>query len=79
VVGAGDECAVVESVKAASDIYAPVNGEVVETNTALDDSPELVNEGPYADGWLFRLRPDDDSDWDELLDSEAYQEILDAE
>lgn len=78
-VGAGDECAVVESVKAASDVYAPVNGEIVETNTDLEDNPELVNQSPFADGWLFRLRPDDDDDWGELLDAEAYQELLDSE
>jgi glycine cleavage system H protein len=78
-VGAGDECAVVESVKAASDVYAPVNGEIAEANSALDNNPELVNESPYADGWLFRLRPDDDGDWNELLDADAYQEFLDSE
>lgn len=78
-VSAGDECAVVESVKAASDIYAPVNGEVVETNSDLEDSPDLVNQSPYADGWLFRLRPDDENDWDELLDADAYQELLESE
>jgi len=78
-VGAGDECAVVESVKAASDIYAPVNGEVVETNTALDDTPELVNQSPYADGWLFRLRPDDEDDWGELMDADAYQEVIESD
>jgi glycine cleavage system H protein len=78
-VGAGDECAVVESVKAASDIYAPLNGEIVETNSALEDTPELVNQSPYADGWLFRVRPDDEEDWDELLDSDAYQELLETE
>lgn len=77
--GAGDECAVVESVKAASDVYAPVNGEIVETNSDLEDSPDLVNQSPYADGWLFRLRPDDENDWDELLDADAYQELLESE
>jgi glycine cleavage system H protein len=77
--GAGDECAVVESVKAASDVYAPVNGEIVETNSDLEDSPDLVNQSPYADGWLFRLRPDDENDWDELLDADAYQELLQSE
>lgn len=76
---AGDECAVVESVKAASDVYAPVNGEIVETNTDLEDNPELVNQSPFADGWLFRMRPDDDNDWGELLDADAYQEIAEAE
>lgn len=78
-VSAGDECAVVESVKAASDVYAPVNGEIVETNTDLEDNPELVNQSPFADGWLFRLRPDDDDDWGELLDADAYQEIAESE
>jgi len=78
-VSSGDECAVVESVKAASDVYAPVTGKIVETNTALDDAPELVNQSPYADGWLYRMRPDDDDDWGELLDADAYQEMLDAE
>lgn len=77
--GAGDECAVVESVKAASDVYSPVNGEIVETNTDLEENPELVNQSPYADGWLFRLRPDDDDDWDELLDAETYQEVAESE
>ena len=69
---ARDECAVVESVKAASDIYAPVSGEVIEVNEALEEEPELVNEGPYADGWLFRLRPNDLSELDDTLDAEAY-------
>ena len=78
-VGAGDECAVVESVKAASDVYAPVNGEVAETNSDLDDSPDLVNQSPYADGWLFRIRPDDDDDWNELMDADAYQELIESE
>ena len=53
----GDACAVVESVKAASDVYAPVTGEVIETNSALEESPELVNNDPYGDGWLFRAAP----------------------
>jgi len=75
-VSSGDECAVVESVKAASDVYAPVNGEIVEVNTALEENPELVNQSPYADGWLLRLRPDDDEDWGQLLDAEAYHEIV---
>lgn len=78
-VSAGDECAVVESVKAASDVYAPVNGEIVETNTDLEDNPELVNQSPFADGWLFRLRPDDDDDWGELLDADAYQDVAESE
>ena len=73
----GDACAVVESVKAASDIYAPLDGEVVEANSALEDSPELVNSDPYGDGWLFRLIPSDPSQLDGLLSSEPYAELQD--
>jgi glycine cleavage system H protein len=68
----GDACAVVESVKAASDIYAPVSGEVVEANGKLEDAPELVNSNPYGEGWLFRMIPSDSSELDGLLDAEAY-------
>lgn len=78
-INTGDECAVVESVKAASDVYAPLNGEIVEINTDLEDNPGLVNQSPYADGWLYRLMPDDADDWNELLDADAYQELLDSE
>lgn len=67
-----EACAVVESVKAASDIYAPVSGEVVEANGKLEDSPELVNSDPYGEGWLFRMIPSDSSELDGLLDAEAY-------
>lgn len=70
----GKECAVVESVKAASDVYAPVNGEVVEGNSALSDAPESVNKDPYGDGWLFRMRPA--GALDGLLDAKAYQDLL---
>ena len=70
----GDACAVVESVKAASDVYAPVTGEVIENNSALEDSPELVNSDPYGDGWLFRMQLSDPSELDGLLDPEAYAE-----
>ncbi|MCC5854589.1 MAG: glycine cleavage system protein GcvH [Idiomarina sp.] len=69
---AGDDCAVAESVKAASDIYAPVGGEIVGVNEELEDSPELVNSDPYGDGWLFKIKLDDDSDLANLLDAEAY-------
>jgi glycine cleavage system H protein len=69
---AGQECAVVESVKAASDVYSPVAGEIVAVNGALADTPELINQGPYGDGWLFRLRPADLTDLDALLDADAY-------
>ena len=70
-------CAVVESVKAASDVYAPLGGEVVEVNQALADAPETVNESPYDDGWLFLLRPDDLAQLDTMLDANAYEQSLD--
>ena len=73
----GDACAVVESVKAASDIYAPLTGEVVAVNELLADAPELVNEQPYDDGWLFSIRPDDTAALAELLESGDYEELLD--
>jgi len=68
----GDACAVVESVKAASDAYAPVSGEVIENNTALEDSPELVNNDPYGDGWLFMIQMSKPGELDGLLSAEAY-------
>lgn len=68
----GDACAVVESVKAASDIYSPVAGEVVEVNETLADSPETINQSPYADGWILRLKISDAGEMDGLMDSEAY-------
>jgi glycine cleavage system H protein len=71
----GDACAVVESVKAASDIYAPVSGEVIEVNSALEDEPELVNADPYGDGWLFRVQLDDTSELGDLLDADGYAEL----
>ncbi|RWR01703.1 glycine cleavage system protein H [[Pantoea] beijingensis] len=73
----GDDCAVAESVKAASDIYAPVSGEIVAVNTALEGSPELVNSAPYADGWLFKIKPSDESELDSLLDADAYKASID--
>ncbi len=77
-VNAGDQVAIVESVKAASDIYSPVTGEVVEVNTALEDAPETVNSGPYADGWLFRVKSSD-ADLSHLLDAAAYDALCDDE
>lgn len=74
---AGDDCAVAESVKAASDIYAPLSGEIVAVNDALTDSPELVNSAPYADGWLFRLKASDESELDSMLDADAYKGSID--
>lgn len=76
---AGDDCAVAESVKAASDIYAPVAGEIVEVNEELEDSPELVNTDPYGDGWLFKIKMSDASELDEMLDAEGYAESIDEE
>ena len=71
-VSAGEEVSVVESVKAASDIYSPVSGEIVAINELLEDAPETVNESPYGDGWFFRVKLSDPSDLDELLDAEGY-------
>lgn len=68
----GAEIAVIESVKAASDIYAPVAGVVVAVNVALEDAPELVNESPYDDGWLFRIAPRDPDQFDDLLSAAEY-------
>jgi glycine cleavage system H protein len=70
----GDACAVVESVKAASDIYAPLSGKVTESNSALEDAPELVNTDPYGDGWLFRMRLANTAELDDLLDAAGYAE-----
>lgn len=68
----GDDVAVAESVKAASDIYAPVTGEVIEVNEDLEDSPELVNSDAFGDGWLFKLKVEDAGELDSLLDAEGY-------
>ena len=73
---AGQEAGVVESVKAASDIYAPIAGTVLAVNDVLTDSPELVNSDPYGDGWLFELRPSDADAVAGLLDAAAYQALL---
>ena len=69
---AGDECCVVESVKAASDVYMPISGEIVEVNEALADEPEIINNSPYDNGWLFKIKPSGD-ELDELMDAEGYQ------
>jgi glycine cleavage system H protein len=69
-------CAVVESVKAASDIYSPVAGQVVVVNEALEEQPEIVNQDPYGQGWILRLKPDDIAAVDALLDAQAYQALL---
>lgn len=75
-VEAGDACAVVESVKAASDVYSPVTGEVTAVNEDLEDSPELVNQDAFGDGWLFALNADDAGDADKLMDAEAYADSI---
>ncbi|WP_423823615.1 glycine cleavage system protein GcvH [Salinisphaera sp. SPP-AMP-43] len=77
--GPGDAVAVVESVKAASDIYAPLAGEIVEINEELADSPERVNEDPFGEGWLFKMTINDTEQLSGLLDAEAYGEIVEAE
>ena len=73
-VNAGEACAVVESVKAASDIYSPIDGEVIEVNETLDDTPELVNSDAYGDGWLFRVAGD--NDLSHLLDASGYTDVV---
>jgi glycine cleavage system H protein len=78
-VGLGDACAVVESVKAASDVYAPVSGEVVEGNAALAETPELINQEPYGSGWLMRIRLGNSAELDSLLDAKAYEALLASE
>ena len=78
-VATGKECGVVESVKAASDVYAPVSGEIVEANAALADSPETVNKDPYGSGWMFRLKPANKAELDGLLDAKAYEALVASE
>ena len=75
----GDDCAVIESVKAASDVYCPVSGEVVEINEAVVDSPETVNQDPYGDGWLFKLQPVDEGEVEDLLNAEGYLEVTEED
>ena len=77
-VGAAEEAGVVESVKAASDLYAPVTGTVVAVNDALEDAPELVNQDPYGDGWLFTIEPADETELDDLMDAETYAEFCES-
>ncbi len=78
-VSAGDQVAVVESVKAASDIYTPVSGEIVAVNEALEDSPESVNTDAYGDGWIFQVRMDDIEEMNDLLGPSDYQAQIDEE
>lgn len=76
---AGTGCAVVESVKAASDVYAPVSGRVVKVNEALVDAPETINADAYGDGWMFVIRPSAPSELDELLSPDEYAELVDSD
>jgi glycine cleavage system H protein len=78
-VSTGDDVAVAESVKAASDVYTPITGEIIEINEALEGSPELVNSDPYGEGWLFRIKAEDPSEVDSLLDAEGYENSIDEE
>lgn len=78
-VDASDEVAVVESVKTAADVYSPLTGEVVEVNEALQTDPALVNRDPYGNGWLYRIRPDDESELDELLNAPDYEALIQEE
>ncbi len=75
---AKEECTVVESVKAAADVYAPVNGVVTAVNSELDSTPEKINEDPYA-AWIFKMKPDNAADVAALLDAKAYQTVVDSE
>ncbi|KFF50032.1 glycine cleavage system protein H [Gammaproteobacteria bacterium MFB021] len=76
---AGDEFGVIESVKAASDLYAPLAGEILEVNEALEDAPETVNDSPYSDGWILKLKLADQSELESLLSAEAYADLVAAE
>ncbi|MCK7459458.1 glycine cleavage system protein GcvH [Idiomarina aminovorans] len=78
-IATGDDIAVAESVKAASDIYAPMTGEVIAINEDLEDAPETVNNDPYGDGWLFRIKAEDSSELKNLLDADAYEASIDED
>jgi len=70
---------VIESVKATADLYAPISGEVIETNTPLEDSPEVVNDDPFGDGWFVRLKMSDKSELEELMDPKEYNDFIEEE
>jgi glycine cleavage system H protein len=78
-VSANEACAVVESVKAASDVYAPLAGEVLEGNPKLADKPEILNSDPYGEGWMWKMKPANAGDVDQLLDAAGYQKVIDAQ
>ena len=73
-----DDIAIVESVKAASDVYSPLSGEVVSVNEALNDNPELINSSPYDDGWFFKIKPQNNDELEDLLDAEAYAQVSES-
>jgi glycine cleavage system H protein len=73
---AGDTVAVIESVKAASDTYAPITGEIIEVNSELEDSPERINDDPYGDGWMYKIKMDDQGELGDLLNAESYSEAI---
>ncbi len=76
---AGDEAAVVESVKAAADVYAPVGGEVIEVNSELEDAPELINKDSFGEGWLFKLKVTNEAEVDDMMDADSYEELCPAD
>ncbi|MCP3687733.1 MAG: glycine cleavage system protein GcvH [Gammaproteobacteria bacterium] len=75
-ISAGDSAGVIESVKAASDTYAPVSGEVIEINSDLEDAPERINDDPYGDGWMYKIKMEDPGEIEGLLDADAYSESI---
>lgn len=75
----GDQFGVVESVKAAADVYLPMSGKVVAVNTALEETPELVNQDAFGEGWMLRISPTNAGEWNELLDADAYQKVVEEE
>ena len=75
----GDQICVVESVKAAGDVYAPFSGEIVAVNDLLDDEPEIVNADPFGKGWLVRIKPSNPDEWDTLMDVEEYKKVVEEE
>ena len=74
---AGEACCVVESVKAASDVYMPISGEILSVNEALVDAPEMINDSPFDDGWLMKVKPSAEQEIENLMDADAYQEEID--
>lgn len=78
-VSLGEECAVVESVKTAADVYAPVSGVIVEVNSTLTDAPALLNRSPYDDGWIFKIKVEQEDEFEELLTHESYEEFIQEE